>query len=513
MPPAPPTAKARDSAVAILYRRAPDGLDVFWLQRGKALRFGGGFHAFPGGRLDADDAQVPVDGAEGQAAALRVTAARELFEEAGVLRARGATMPDAQTLAGLRRRLLEGAVSFKALLEAHGLHLDARDFPEAGRWVTPAYLPLRFDTRFFLVEAPAGQAAEVFQGEASWGGWTTPGAALGQWEKGAALLHPPTLHVLRALDGGGDEVRLLAALRRTGTGDDGVTERIEFQRGVLTFPLRTATLLPATHTSAFLLGTGDCLLVDPGAEDESEVERLVRFVEALGPSGYRPRAIVLTHHHRDHVAGAAHAAKRLGLPVWAHRETATRVDVPVARHLEDGEVLSLGGPWPMRWQVLHTPGHAPGHLVLRDEASQAAVVGDMVAGVGTIVIDPPEGDMAAYVRQLERLKSLPVTTLYPAHGPALADGVATLERYLTHRAWREAKVLAALEAAGGSIELDALVPRAYDDVEAFVWPLAERSTRAILIKLEAEGRVQHTKDGWRGSAADEPSRHHTRQRE
>jgi glyoxylase-like metal-dependent hydrolase (beta-lactamase superfamily II) len=190
-------------------------------------------------------------------------------------------------------------------------------------------------------------------------------------------------------------------------------------------------------------------------------------------------------------------AEGLGVPVWAHHRTADLLPLPVARTLHDGEVLELEGPRPMRWRVLHTPGHAPGHLALVDEATRAAVVGDLVAGVGTIVIDPLDGDMAEYVAQLRRLADLPVGTLYPAHGPALPHGVAKLEEYLAHRAWRETKVLEAVAAFARPTTVEELVPRAYDDVASFVLPIATRSTLAILAKLEREGRVTAEGALWR----------------
>ena len=117
------------------------------------------------------------------------------------------------------------------------------------------------------------------------------------------------------------------------------------------------------------------------------------------------------------------------------------------------------------------------------------LVGDMVSTVSTIVIDPPEGDMAVYLKQLERLRELPLGALYPSHGPAISDGVAKLGEYLLHRAWRETKVLEAVRSFSLPVGLEDIVPRAYDDVGAFIWPLAERNTVAILQKLVAEARV------------------------
>jgi glyoxylase-like metal-dependent hydrolase (beta-lactamase superfamily II) len=115
----------------------------------------------------------------------------------------------------------------------------------------------------------------------------------------------------------------------------------------------------------------------------------------------------------------------------------------------------------------------------------------MVAGIGSIFIDPPEGDMAEYLRQLTRLKDgWGVRTLYPAHGPPIADGSAKIDETLRHRAWREAKVLAALPKDGRGITISELVIAGYDDVESAVLPLAERSAAAILEKLVHEERVR-----------------------
>lgn len=495
MLPPPPPATPRDAAAVLLYRQTSAGLEVFWIEREQHLRFAGGFRAFPGGRVDGDDARVLVEGATGLEATLVVTAARELFEETGVLKARGAEHLPPVDLDGLRRSLLDGTLGFAELLERSGYTLHAADFVPAGRWVTPPYLPGRFDARFFLVESVPSHAAHVWKGELVSGDWVRPDDALARWAAGTALLHPPNLHALQVLAQGLD----VEALRAPPHCADFISERLEFQRGVLLFPLVTQTLPPATHTNAYVLGTRECVLVDPGAPDEAELSRLVRFLRHLAHGeGYEPRAVLLTHHHGDHVGGAQRVAEALGLPVWAHERTAERLPFDVAKTVHDGDTLALDGPLPMRWTALHTPGHAPGHLTLVDVATRAAVVGDMVSGVGTIVIDPPEGDMAEYLRQLSRLEGLPVATLYPAHGPVIPDGVAKLREYQAHRAWREERVLLAIASFGRPATLEEVVPRAYDDVAAFAWSIAERTTEAIVEKLVAEGRV--TRDGSRVSA-------------
>ncbi len=489
MLPAAPAAVPRDAAVAIVFRRTATGIEVFWTRRELALRFAGGFVAFPGGRFEVQDQEISVLHAQGVDAALRATAARELFEETGMLIADGQSSLSTDRRRAMRKALLEESAAFGELLRTEGLRLRSGDFLEAGRWVTPAFLPSRFDARFFLVEAPAGIEAEMWPGEHAEGAWISPSAALARWEAGTALLHPPTLHALQVLSRFTSPLEAAARIAAPPDCEDFVGKRIEFQRGICLVPLRTPTLPPATHTNCYVIGNEELLIVDPGSEEDSELKALFELIEHRRAEGARPIAVVLTHHHRDHIGGAEKVKRALNLPLWCHARTADRLAFPSDRLLSEGEVLALGGSPAMRWRVLHTPGHAQGHLCLLDLRSHAALVGDLVAGVGTILIDPPEGQMGEYLRQLARLRELPVGALYPAHGPVLADGPAKLAEYLSHRAQREQKVLGSIGPDGASAE--EIVARAYDDVAQLALPIAERSTQAILIKLIEEGRVRH----------------------
>lgn len=487
-------ARIRDASAVVMYRQGPEGLEVFWLRRDKQLRFAGGFYAFPGGRVDRADAEIPVEGAEGEAAALVVAAARELLEETGVLVAQGADALSRADIDELRKALLEkNGTPFKELLARGGLTLRKADFKDAGRWITPPFMPVRFDARFFLVEAPAHAHAEVWPGELSYGAWIRPSDALQLWSEGKALLHPPNLHAMRVMEAFTSPDEAAQKLATADFAPNHVPTRIEFQKGILLFPLETDTLPPATHTNAYVLGNGELLIVDPGASEVRQYARLLALIAGLVAEGRRPKAVFLTHHHADHVGGALAVKERLKIPLWAHARTADRLPPgAVDRILEDGELIELAGPPSMKLRVLHTPGHARGHLCLLDEASKAAIVGDMVAGVGTIVIDPPEGDMTDYLAQLQRLRDYPVTTLYPAHGPALPEGPARLDEYLLHRQHRERLVLDSLSDLGATIK--EIVTRAYQDTPEFMHPIAERSAQAILIKLAREGRIQRRDD-------------------
>jgi endoribonuclease LACTB2 len=486
---APPPAEPKDAAVVVLVRMGPRGLETFWLRRERTVSFAAGFYAFPGGRVDAADTEIPIEGAVPPDSRLVAAAARELFEETGVLAARGRT-PDAETLASARQALLEGRDTFGAVLGRLGLQVDALDFEPAGRWVTPPFMPVRFDARFFLVEVPPGTKAEVWAGEAAEGSWVRPTDALTLWQEGRALLHPPNRHALNVLSRVRRTVDAVAWLASPTAADT----RIEFQRGVRLVALRTPTLLPATHTNAWVLGTGELLIVDPGAADPAEIERLTSHVRALSAEDCRPLAVLLTHHHLDHMGGARAVSEQLGIPVWCHARTADRLPFRPDRLLDEGDELVLAGAPGMRWRVLHTPGHARGHISLVDTATRAAVVGDMVAGQGTILIDPPEGDMAEYLTQLARLRDMPVRAVYPAHGPPLPDGPSALAAVIDHRALRERRVRAALATEGRP--LGELAADAYADTPTALPYLAERSTLAILEKLRAEGAARESDGRW-----------------
>jgi glyoxylase-like metal-dependent hydrolase (beta-lactamase superfamily II) len=270
-----------------------------------------------------------------------------------------------------------------------------------------------------------------------------------------------------------EQVRAMVSARA----DDAPARLVPVAPGIRVLALRTPTLPPAVHTNVYLVGpeAGPVAVVDPGSPYPDQLAILDQVLASIPPA-----AILLTHHHGDHVGGAAELAARWSVPIAAHPATARRLAgrISVTQLIDDGEVV-YGAT------AMATPGHAEGHLCYT--VGDAMIAGDMVAGVGTILIDPGDGDMAVYLASLERMLARPAMTLLPAHGPAIPDGHGKLREYLAHRRLREARVIAALRERPRA--LAELVAEAYDDTPRALWPLAERSLLAHLVKLAREQRA------------------------
>ncbi|MFA5915645.1 MAG: MBL fold metallo-hydrolase [Burkholderiales bacterium] len=543
----------RPAATLILVRDASAGMEVFMIRRTQAAAFMGGAHVFPGGGVDAGDASAELAahceglddaeasrllGVERGGLAYWTAALRECFEEAGLLLAHDAEgsyadLNDAERLqvfAQWRESVRAGRATLADLCREHGLRLAAGRLAYYSHWITQPGRPRRYDTRFFLAEAPSAQTASHDNSETVDHLWIQPGEALARHQRGEIQLVFPTIKTLESIAGFDTAAALLAFARsprkmptmapRTANSAEGKKLLVpgdyayaevgrldpaglghascEIVPGTvvqLSPKVRRITapnpgFMTGPGTNTYLLGAGgDIAVIDPGPAIDAHVEAV------LAAAGARLRWILVTHTHTDHSPAAALLKARTGAelmgmppPPFERQDQSFRPD----RFLADGERIDLAG---CMLRVIHAPGHASNQLCYLLEEERLLFTGDHVMQGSTVVINPPDGDMRVYLDSLRRLQREDLAWFAPGHGFLMDKPQEALERLLIHRLTRENKVLNALRAAGEAA-LEQLLPAVYDDVSARLYPVASRSLLAHLIKLKDEGRLRESHGRW-----------------
>lgn len=235
-------------------------------------------------------------------------------------------------------------------------------------------------------------------------------------------------------------------------------------------------------TNSYLIdgGSGEAICIDPGPPIEAHVESLLQRAAEMR---CKIAAICLTHGHPDHAPAAAMLRERTGAPVYAHGESRVTHD----RSLKEGDIVRAGDA---ALRTISAPGHSSDHLVFYEPRERALFTGDVVIGRGFVLVAPPDGDMRAYLRTLQRLiDDFPdAQTIFGGHGDPVHDPPAKLREYIEHRRTRENELIAAL--GQGERSIPELVQSIYARADPELWPAAGEQLKAYLIALEREGRVR-----------------------
>ncbi len=539
--------RTRPAATVLLLRDTPGGFEVLMTRRAMTASFAPGAYVFPGGVVDAADAtshaqarRRPTQSDEHLTQA--IAAIRESFEELGILLARhtDGRMADDSDIAALDRK-----APFVAQCAARGLTLPADEVFVLAHWTTDRDLPRRFEVPFLVARMPAGQSPVADEAEQFEPVWVSPANALAKHHAGRFEMIFPTIRTLERLQAFPDVDAVLQACAATEQPlwtsspragflngkesrhmeheppfgellmvcpDGQLTHVLDWQHARpvpllknlqrLTAP--NAGMMTGPGTNSYLVGDPDTgyIAIDPGPNDPDHLQRLWQAATNRAGEPGQIHAIVCTHSHPDHSPGAkplqalcgTTQPSVLGLPSAPTARPASHF-VP-DRPLDDDEELVLTGREldgtliTHTLRVIHTPGHAANHLCLVLEEDGLLFSGDHILNGSTTVIDPPDGDMTAYLDALDALSAAcdehGIAFIAPAHGYVIGSAPQAIAHLKAHRLKREAKVVAAMKAKPGASDAE-LVPLAYDDTPQALWPLAQRSLLAHRQRIEALG--------------------------
>lgn len=533
-------ATPRPAATVLLLRDSDAGIEVLMTRRSMTASFAPGAYVFPGGGVDLLDAATHVH-ASRRATQIdlhltqAIAAIRESFEELGVLIAKRSdgTCATQEDITAIDRKQ-----PFAAQCAARGLTLCGADVFVLAHWITDRDLPRRFDVPFLVARMPEGQTPVADETEQFEPVWVRPVDALTRHAAGSFFIIFPTIRTLERLKDfasvdtvlhacaeteqplwtscpragwlAGAEARYMEHEQPFGelemVSPDGqmvhhldwnTLQPVPLLKNVMRLTAPNPGVMTGPGTNSYLVGDPNTgyIAIDPGPAEPQHIERLWRA------AGGDIRMIVCTHSHADHSPGAkplqALCAKALhGMPPilgLASQPTArANSEFTPDRALGNQELLtltekSIHSDTTHTLKVIHTPGHAANHLCLFLLEDGLLFSGDHILNGSTTVVDPPDGEMTAYLESLDALSAActehHIRFILPAHGYVLGQAVSAISHLKAHRLKREAKILKVMQAQPQG-SMDDWVALAYDDVPPRMWPVAKRSLLAHVQRIE-----------------------------
>ncbi len=534
------------AATLVLSRDTAEGIEVLLLQRTWDAVFMPGYFVFPGGSVNEDEAHgrdhvagrkdtdiSQIMSLDEGGADYMLAAVRECFEESGILLAEtaaGEPVTVEHPIHQQRQALLRNDVSLADLCHQYGLTIPLDQLAYLSHWITPPGPPRRFDVRFFVAAAPQGQIAGHDGEETIDHTWITPAQALAEHRAGQRLLGMPTIRTLRVLSDFDSTEALMRyahanppepfptdpwpAIKRgepvmlepnAPAYDEAVKldpeaegstraeivpgEPVEIAAGVVRLTAPNPGVMTGPGTNSYILGHERFTVLDPGPVIDEHIERILEVTSG------RIDQVLVTHTHVDHSPAVRVLKDRTGCRVFGwpapagieHDNTFEADHEPVHGDLIPTEAGLL--------KVLHTPGHAANHLCYLLTEQELLFAGDHIMQGSTVIINPPDGDMKAYVESLYDLLAEQLRYIAPAHGFLMGQPAALIDYLITHRLSREHKINQALKALA-PVNLKDLTAKAYDHLPRGMLGLATRTALAHLLKLEAEHKAYQKDDLW-----------------
>jgi len=431
------------------------GNEVFIIKRQPHLRAFPGYHAFPGGKIEADDGTGPVP----------FNLSRD--------------HPDAH-LSALHRELNE---ELEFDLSAAVKDGEVRDVALFGTAITPEFERIRFCAYYYKIQLSRKPDFVFDSNEISEGGWYSAAQLCQQYQEGRALMVVPMRNTLFSL---AQDMSVRSCEPFNISIPTGKLACVELIGGLRTIPVPSNTLPPAMTTNALLLGDPGQrqVLVDPSPKSDEVYGRLLNTL-----SGRVLDAILISHHHPDHHERAFELARDQGLPVLASAITFKRLKDEYGETYFEGvrrEIVAEGSEitcWKSEAvRAFELPGHDDGMLGLAPDSLGWFFVADLVQSIGSVVIPDRGGDLVDYLASLQRVIDLNPDVVLPSHGIPMG-GIQILERAIQHRLEREAQIRPLYEAG---MSTEDILARVYPALDKDLQSLAKQTIHQHLRKLRAE---------------------------
>ena len=426
---------------------------IFLVKRQPYLKAFPGYHAFPGGKVDRDERDTPIDIPLFKDFEPRLMHAliREMDEELGI---------------DLQQSARSGLI---------------KDFSLFTEVTTPDFHHHRFRTRFYKIGLNSMPDFTVDEAEVEKHCWETGHELMDRYHKGELLVAPPLRRMIEVLrDNPASSEAPDAEFRYDPKTEVPCMEAIG---GVYQLLVQSKTIPPAAHTNAFVIGD---YLVDPSPKSKKEMGKLLTTLKRFDLKG-----IFLTHHHGDHHQHAPDLARTLDLPILISDDSHQRLTAKKRQYFKDIQIKIIkDGDHITTWKdetvrVYAVPGHDEGQMALAPDSMAWFIVGDLIQGIGTVVISEPEGNMKKYFETLQRVIDLDPKIIFPSHGMGMGT-TFRLQETLKHRVQREDQVLELHQQGKNKLQMLAAI---YKGLNPILMPLAMKNIESHMAKLKEESRI------------------------